>query len=507
MLELVQQPSYFIALGSLFIILTLILIMARTRKTLKKQLVASLKNLQTKQMELDSLRKEYEKRIGDLKERSQSSFKEERNKTDRVLSELEHHKEISRIAAGVSNEQSKKIQSFTEVASELRTPISNIMGSLEDLLAGSYGKIYGKTRRHLENILANARNLLRFVDQFHDISTLQAGKMEIKRSKKDMIQFLREIMQTMAWYAEKRGIQFGLETKAEKLEMNFDTKKMIEVFYHLLSNAFRFTEDNGKILISVAELRADDTDLDEDSVKIKVRNSGMAISEDDVPHVFDVFQRSDNRTRPRFGLSLVKELISLHGGSIQARGEQGIGTEFTIILPKGTTTGEAEGLEETIDLAERARIELSTLESEQTRRRERLRTPREIISSHSLGILVVEDNESLRDLLKSGLREFYKVREARNGVEALEKMREQKPDLVITDAMMPEMDGLTFCRTLKSDASLNQVPVILITANATEGGRIEAMEAGADAYISKPFGFEELLRKIEHFTKSKLTTL
>ena len=507
MLEIVSQPSYFIICILSFFLLLLLLILLRTRASLKGQLNTTVKNLQLRQSELESLRKEYEKRSGDLKDKAQAAFREERAKTDRALSELEHHKEISRIASGVSNEQAKKIQSFTEVATELRTPISNIMSSLEDLLAGEHGKVHGKTRRQLENTLTNARNLLRFVDQFHDISTLQAGKMEIKRRKKDIVQFLREIVQTFAWYAEKRGIQLNLETTVEKLEMNFDTKKMVEVFYHLLSNAFRFTEDSGKILISVAEMNSEDSDVDEDSARIKVRNSGTAIAEDELPTVFDIFQRSADPLRPRFGLSLVKELISLHGGSIHARGEEGIGTEFTIILPKGVASAETEELDDTVDLAERARIELSTLDAEQNRKRERLRTPRGVVTSQSLNILIVEDNESLRDLLKSGLREFYRVQEAKNGVEALERMRDQKPDLIITDAMMPEMDGLTFCRTLKTDAASNQIPVILITANATEGGRIEAMEAGADAYISKPFGFEELLRKIEFFTKSKLPTL
>jgi two-component system sensor histidine kinase ChiS len=119
--------------------------------------------------------------------------------------------------------------------------------------------------------------------------------------------------------------------------------------------------------------------------------------------------------------------------------------------------------------------------------------------------LIVEDNDSLRELMKDGLREFYTITEAKNGMEALERAHELKPDLIITDVMMPEMNGLDFCRQVKKDPMLNQIPVILITAKSTEGGRIEGLEAGADAYISKPFGFEELLRKVEYLTKQATT--
>jgi len=506
MFELDNQMSLIIIgfLGAFLLLLVILLL--RARKSFAQQHEEFVrKNQHSRQQELDLQRKDYEKKLADLKAKSETGFAEERAKTDRALSEMEHHKEISRIAASVSKEQAKKIHSFTEIADEFRDPLSNIIASLEDLLAGAYGKIHGKTRRQIESTLRNARHLLRFVDQFHDISHLQAGKMEIHRRKQDLVRFLREIVQTMVWYAEKRGIHLDLETSVEELEMHFDVRKMAEVFYHLLSNAFKFTEDDGKILISISELRADEVDPVEDSVRIRVRNSGTAISEGDIPHVFDMFRRFEDSSRPRFGLSLVKELISLHGGSVQARGEPGIGTEFTIVLPKGVGAVAQEDVEEKpFDLSARARMELSVLESEESMNRvERQPSPGTPTNSNS--ILIVEDNESLRELLIGGLREHYAVREAKNGVEALERARESRPDLIITDVMMPEMDGLEFCRTVKTDPSLNHIPVILITAKSTEGGRIEGMEAGADAYIAKPFGFEELLRKVEHFTKPKTT--
>jgi signal transduction histidine kinase/CheY-like chemotaxis protein len=505
MLELNHQVAV-IVIGILTLLLVLLLFsIANARKKFaRSQEELIRKNQQFKQQELDFIKKEYEKKFADLKAKSEAGFGEERAKTDRALSELEQHKEISRIAAGVSNEQAKKIHSFTEIANEFRNPLSNIIQSLEDLLAGAYGKIQGKTRRQLETTLRNSRHLLRFVDQFHDISHLQSGKMEIQRSKQDLVRFLREIVQTMIWYAEKRGINLNLETTVEEMEVYFDVRKMAEVFYHLLSNAFKFTEDDGKILISISELPAEELDTDEDSARISVRNSGPAISEEDIPHVFDFFHRSVDISRPRFGLSLVKELVSLHGGSIHARSEPGIGTEFTIFLPKGAIAAAASRdvpEDKTFDFSERARMELSALESEETK--PRLKTPTNMIPGNSGSILIVEDNDSLRELLKGGLREFFTVREARNGIEALDKLRERKPDLIITDVMMPEMDGLDFCRTVKTDPEFSHVPVILITAKSTEGSRVEGMEAGADAYISKPFGFEELLRKIEFLTKPK----
>jgi signal transduction histidine kinase/ActR/RegA family two-component response regulator len=445
-------------------------------------------------------RREVEKQIAELKAKFETAFAEERVKVDRALTELERQREISKIASTVSKEQAKKIQFFTELAQDFREPVYQLMRSMEEVLAGNYGKIPGRIRKQFETTLRNSRHLVRFANQFHDISHLQSGKMEITRSKQDLIRFVREIVQTVAWYAEKKKIDLKFETEVDELEAHFDVKKMAEVFYHLLSNAFKFTGENGKILIRVGQISADE-EFDEDSARISVRNSGKAIPEETLPYIFNPFQRSD-KNRPRFGLSLVKELVSLHGGSIQVRSEPDIGTEFTIVLPRGRRTSQEVVESKAFDFSEQARMEISMLESDDQE------PPKPAPNESALlgNILIVEDNDSLRELLKGGLREYYVIREAKNGVEAMEKVRELRPNLIISDVMMSEMDGLDFCRQVKRDPDLNQIPVILITAKSTETGRLEGFEAGADAYIAKPFGFEELLRKVEHLTKQSMQT-
>ncbi|MGH9857130.1 MAG: ATP-binding response regulator, partial [Acidobacteriota bacterium] len=455
--------------------------------------------------EMELLKKQHQKHMEALKAQAESAFAEERNKTDRVLSELERERDISKIASTVSNEQTKKIQFFTDLAHEFRNPLSEIMRSVEELLSGSYGKLQVKTRKQLELMLRNTRILLRGMDLFHDVSHLQLGKMEITKTKQDLVRFLREIVQSVAWFAEKKKINLRLETHVDEVEILFDPTKMAEVLYHLISNAFKFIGVDGKILISVSELPGNELH-EEDAVQIKIRNSGKPIPEEEIPYLFDPFYRSE-QNRPRFGLTIVKELISQHGGTIQARSEPDIGTEFTIVLPKGrlSESGEEQAAaEKSYDLSQRAKMELSMLESEESRQfddSEMMQAAATVAGE----ILIVEDNRNLRELLKGGLREYYAVTEAENGMEALEKMNEHRPDLIITDLMMPGLDGLNLCRHVKQDPALNQIPIILITAKSPETGRIEGMEAGADAYIAKPFGFEELLRKIEQLTKRSLS--
>jgi signal transduction histidine kinase len=472
-------------------------------KRLKEQLEAlNKKKQQQRQHDSDVLKKEYQKQAADLKEKAQMASAEERAKTDRVLFELEREREISRIASTVSTEQARKIHFFTELAQEFRAPLTNMMESLENILAGSYGRIHSKTRSQLEVLLRNARLLVRGMDQFHDISHLQAGKMEIVRRKQELISFLRDIVQSVAWFAEKKKINLRLETDVEQMEVFWDAKKIAEVLYHLLSNSFKFTGENGKILIAVSAVPPDE-EMDEESVQLRIRNSGKRIPEEDMPYLFDPFHRQ--QTRPRFGLSLVKELISLHGGTIRVRSEQDVGTEFTILLPKGRAAEDGAAEEKPFDLSQRARMELSMLESEDVATSsDQVDTPGENSGSVSGRILIVEDDDILRDIIKGSLRQYYSITEAKNGLEALQIIRENQPDLIITDIMMPEMNGLDLCRQVKMDPVLNQIPIILITAKSTEGGRLEGLEAGADAFITKPFSFEELLRKVEFLTKQSV---
>jgi signal transduction histidine kinase/CheY-like chemotaxis protein len=475
-------------------------------KQISKQVQAQTQRQQQQyKQEMDLLKKQHQKHTEALKAQAESAFAEDRTKTDRVLSELEREREISKIASTVSNEQIKKIQFFTDLAHEFRNPLSEIMESLEELLSGSYGKLQVKTRKQLEVMLRNTRILLRGMDLFHDVSHLQLGKMEIARTKQDLVRFLREIVQSVAWYAEKKKINLRLETHVDEVDIFFDAAKMAEVLYHLISNAFKFSGVDGKILISVSELPPNE-DTEEDAVQIKIRNNGKPIPEEEIPYLFDPFYRTE-RNRPRFGLTIVKELISQHGGTIRVRSEPDIGTEFTILLPKGRRleSGEEEAPPaKSYDLSQRAKMELSMLESEESRHFDDSDTP-EAPAVAAGKILIVEDNRNLRELLKGGLREYYAVTEAENGMEALEKINEHRPDLIITDLMMPGLDGLNLCRQLKQDPAFSQIPIILITAKSPETGRIEGMEAGADAYIAKPFGLEELLRKIEQLTKRSLS--
>lgn len=439
------------------------------------------------------------------RQRLQNALNAEKGNTENAFAELERQKEISRIAASISNEQAKKLVFFTDLAAEFHPPLLQIMTSLENILLGVHGRIQGKLKDELKATLRSARQLIRFMNQFHDISRLQTGKMELRVTNVDVVQLVRDIFESISWFAEKNKIELRVTSSKERIDAYCDREKIGEVLYHLLSNAFKFTPRNGKIAVHIED---DSPDLPEadDSFRLTVRNTGEAIPEEKIPYLFEMLPGpSTEHQKPRMGLSIVKELVSLHGGEIQVSSAPETGTRFSILIPKNRVShmAQEEGSESRqVDLTQRARIELAVLESYDTKTRKKASMkpfPKQQEINRSL--LIVEDNEEVRQLLRGGLEDFFHVYEATNGKEALETANKFHPDLIITDILMPEMDGLDFLREIKSDQTFQNIPIILLTARTEPEVRQEGLEAGASAYISKPFRFEELLTKIRELIR------
>lgn len=421
---------------------------------------------------------------------------EEKGRSERALSEVETQKEIARIAASISNEQANKLMVFANIAQEFRTPLTLITVPIENALNGKYGEIPASLREHLEAALGNVRHLSRLVSQFRDISRLQTGRMELKPQRRNLVSFLREIVGAFQPYASKRQIELSLRTTSESLDAYFDADKLEEVFYHLLSNAFRFTPQKGKVAISISEHPGEAEN--EDFLEIRIRDSGKGIPKADVPHLFDMLRKSEDgqqvdEDRVAIGLSLVRELVSLHGGSIQVESEVGSGTEILILLPRGKSHFSEQVADDMPDpsrMMPPPELEMPTAKPQKS-----AVTQNEVKKDQH--ILVVDDNPQIRQLLKECLQDEYHVSEANDGISALHQVRQTMPDLIISDVIMPGMDGFDLCRALKTDETFRKIPVILLTAKASELMRVEGMEAGADDYIPKPFSPNDLLEKIK----------
>ncbi len=421
---------------------------------------------------------------------------EEKARSEKALLEVVKQKEIARIAASISNEQANKLMVFANIAEEFRTPLTLITVPIENALNGRYGKIPTSLREHLEAALGNIRHLSRLVSQFHDISRLQAGRIELKPQRRNLVTFMREIVGAFQPYASKRQIELSFHTTSESLDTYFDADKMEEVFYHLLSNAFRFTPAKGKVSITVAERPVEEET--EDFLEIRVRDSGKGIPKADLPHMFDMLRISDegqqiDEARVAIGLSLVRELVSLHGGNIQVESEVGSGTEFQILLPRGRAHFGEQAADDTQD--PRRIMPRPGLEMPSPQRRKS--TPAKDKRQKDQHILVVDDNPQIRELLKECLQDEYHVSEADDGISALHQVRQAMPDLIISDVIMPGMDGFDLCRALKTDETFRKIPVILLTAKASESMKMEGLEAGADDYIPKPFSPNDLLEKVK----------
>lgn len=420
--------------------------------------------------------KEREAQMKDLdvqfKERTRL-WNEEKARADKAQSEAEKQKEISKIAASISNEQAKKLTFFANLAQEFRTPLTLILGLLESMHAGRYGPVEADLDRQVVNMQRNARHLLRLINQFHDISTLEAGLMELKIRRVNAVRFVRDIADSLSWHGERKNIRVHFEGKEPELPLYLDVEKMEETLFHLISNALKFTPENGDVYISVGSVP------DGQAVEISIRDSGLGIAQDEIPHLFDLFDTEETQDRDpekrHVGLALLKELISLHGGKIGVTSEPAKGSEFLITLPQGKERWKNEVIvEEELDVRSD-----------------------DVTNYAPARILVVDDNPDITALVSGCLRSHYNVMEANNAREAMDLVKKEKPDLIITDVMMPDIDGFDLCRFIKNEESTQRVPVILLTAKSSESAQIQGKDAGADDFISKPFTFDELLDKVQ----------
>ncbi|MFD2573604.1 two-component regulator propeller domain-containing protein [Spirosoma soli] len=382
-----------------------------------------------------------------------------------------------------------KTRFFSNITHEFRTPLSLIVSPLEKLLQG--GRLEPSTYRTLSLVQRNAHQLLQLINQLLDLSKLEAGSMTASLKRGTIDEYVEPLVESFREAAEHKSVTLTYTAAGLKQDYLFDADKWGKILTNLLSNALKFTPAGGQITVT-SHLLFSPTD-EEPQVQIVVADTGIGIPAEHLPHVFDRFyQVDDSRTRAYegtgIGLALVKELTELMKGTIGVESQRDSGTVFTLKLPVQIVQKDTH---------------VSVAAVTQTIHKERFGIANEKVDvavlpeppvdeSEQPVLLVVEDNTDLREFMTSELAVSYRVLSAVNGEEAWALTQVELPDIVISDVMMPVMDGYELTRLIKNDPTTDHIAVVLLTAKAAQDSRIEGLLHGADEYLTKPFSFHEL---------------
>lgn len=419
--------------------------------------------------------------------------------------------EITMAKINNENEQQlhqMKLQFFTNISHEFRTPLTLIQGPVHRLLKmGTENEAYTKQLTLIKN---NTDRLLRLINQFLDFRRADSGKLKLTPIHADIVAFCRNVFLCFEEHASNRGFSFDFETAVPHLKIDFDTDKLDKVLVNIISNAFKYSADNGKISLKINENEKPQfeeswvqysvgSDLDADFVSISIHDTGNGISVDLLPQIFERFFQTDSNYRQGtgIGLSLSTNYVSLHKGQLTVSSKEGEGSVFCISIPK-----KQEGVfTETSN--EHYNSTLFDYSTETTNSPDTPINTEEPVSNQDALILIAEDNPELLEFLSETLRSHFRVALAKNGVEAYKQMHTLFPDLVISDIMMPEMDGVELCSKIKNDIRISHTPVILLTALDTIKDRLTGLHSGADVYMPKPFNEDLLVAQINNLLDSR----
>jgi signal transduction histidine kinase/ligand-binding sensor domain-containing protein/DNA-binding response OmpR family regulator len=372
-----------------------------------------------------------------------------------------------------------KLRFFTNISHEFRTPLTLILSPLEDLLNKTKTD---EDKELLAIIRRNATHLLTLVNQLLDFRKLDAGAPMLHKSIGDIVLFIKQQVELFAAGIARKGISFDFQTDADQLYMSFDAEKLSKVFINILSNAYKFTPAEGSIQVSLSQ-------ADGNSIRIDITDTGIGIPENELKNIFERFYRvkredgDNNYQGSGIGLHISKEFVTLHGGEIWAENIPQGGSRFVVILP--------------LDISREAG-KSATLPDERDTNAEDAAFDAQFKRDNSPRLLIVEDNKDLRDLISSRLKESYDILQAADGEEGLETALREMPDIIISDVMMPRMDGIEMSRKIKNDIRTSHIPLILLTAKTGEESKLEGLTAGADDYITKPFNQDILQVKIRN---------
>lgn len=408
---------------------------------------------------------------------------------------LRHRMDMEQKMAGV------KLRFFTDISHELRTPLTLISGPLGEVL--SQEPLSKQARSHLELAQKNTSRMLELVNQILDFRKLQNGHVRLTLAETDIVPLLRRVMSYYDDLARQKEIHYTLEGAPESLVLWLDTDKIEKIVFNLLSNAFKYT-DSGKSVQVVLE-------TSEEELRIKVADEGRGIEASRLAHVFDRFVSvsEGNEMQPSsgIGLSLVKELVQLHHASIKVDSEVGKGACFTLTVSRSRDSYEGDPA---VDFIRKSEVQEHTPEGnvsvDDSVDKNEMATESESDEkggTRKITILVVEDNAELRRFIVSILGETYRIREAENGQKGLEIVKREEIDFILTDIMMPVMDGMEMVRLIKGDPLICHIPIVVLTAKTSLDDRIEGLENGIDDYLVKPFSSSYLKSRVDNLIRQR----
>lgn len=414
----------------------------------------------------------------------------------RTNKEIVEHKHTEQI-----NEA--KLQFFINISHEIRTPMSLVISPLQKLMAMDKD---GERQKSYFTIYRNAERIVRLVNQLMDVRKIDKSQMHLKFQETEIVSFVSDLCSTFDDQAHSKNISLNFNTEVEEQNIWVDLKHFDKIIINLISNAFKFTPDNGEINISLRTGSNEDAPTPlQHYLEIVVEDTGIGISPEDMERIFERFYQIDNshnnsNTGTGIGLHLCRSLVELHHGTIKARNNEGkSGSHFIITLPLGNNHLKPEDMEE----KEHTNTLVQTPPRHGPAQQESDGKSDKVRSKTKTRVLVVEDDEEIRRYICQELASDFHTLECTNGKEALSIVLKKTPDLVISDIMMPEMDGLTLCKKMKQNVIINHIPVILLTAKSREEDNIEGLETGADAYIVKPFNIELLRKTVFNLIKSR----
>ncbi|UII19263.1 two-component regulator propeller domain-containing protein [Fulvivirga ligni] len=389
-----------------------------------------------------------------------------------------------------------KLKFFTNISHEFRTPLTLIIGPLEKLIASGLGGKY--VRDELDVINKNAQRLLRLVNQLLDFRKAESGKLQLKVAEGNIVRFTKEIKLMFEGLAEKLGVSFVFYTNTEDARIWYDRDQFEKVLFNLLSNAFKHVNQGGEVKVGVEEY--------ENKVRILVEDNGSGISSEKIHKIFDRFYSDgDDKSGTGIGLSLSKTLVKKHHGEIEVQSTPGESTVFIVTLKKGKEHFEPKELIDDFKDSEYIGHYQSITELETDLIPQGMAPVGEEpeVKAELKKLLIAEDNEEVRSYVRSMFADKYQVIEAKNGKEALKLAEKEMPDIVVSDVMMPEMDGIALCKTLKRDTNTSHIPIILLTARTSLIYKVEGLESGADDYITKPFNYQVLALKVKNLVATR----
>jgi len=431
--------------------------------------------------EINSRLLEHERRLEERNEQLETQ-KDQLEKQARQLIELDQAK--SRLFANISH--------------EFRTPLTLILGPVEKALRGAGGSTREALTTTFGRIQNQAYSLLHLVDQMLDLARIENGKMELYAEQQDLASCLKDLIHAFTPMAEREQVSLYFHCDVPSWPLVFDRDKVEKIVGNLLSNAIKFTEAGGKVGVSLKPVAGDAK-----SIAILIRDTGIGILEKDLDRLFDRFEQLQRPAHRQYrgaglGLALAKELVEVHQGTISVESEVGFGSTFTVTLPASLpATKKNRERPDTRSARLPRHFARHAPSSNQNGNEPFLSTP-----DHP-GILIVDDNPDVREYLRGELETDYTVIEAANGDDAWAKLLKQPPALIVSDVMMPGLDGFELCRKIKSNESLRHIPIMLLTALAGESEAVKGFDCGADDYLEKPFSPAELRARVAGLIRSR----